>query len=58
MSGLFAANGTSMAYMNAQRTGKDRNAEVSLTEGWVRAIDDNFTLWTGERLLRQRQGIK
>lgn len=58
LNGLFAVNGILMAYMNAQRTGKGQSVEVSLTEGWMRVMDDNFTLWTEKKLLKQRQGIK
>lgn len=58
LSGLFAVNGILMAYMNAQKTGKGQSIEVSLTEGWMRVMDDNFTLWTEKKFLKQRQGIK
>ncbi len=58
LNGLFAVNGILMAYMNAQRTGKGQSIDVSLTEGWMRVMDDNFTLWTQMKKLKKRQGIK
>ena len=58
LNGLFAVSGILMAYMNAQKTGKGQSIEVSLTEGWMRVMDDNFTLWTEKKFLKQRQGIK
>ena len=47
-----------MAYLHAQKTGKGQSIDVSLTEGWMRVMDDNFTLWTEKKLLKKRQGIK
>lgn len=58
LSGLFAVNGILMAYMNAQNTGKGQIIDVSLVEGWMRVMDDNFTLWTEKKFLKHRQGIK
>lgn len=58
LNGLFAVSGILMAYLNAQKTGRGQSIEVSLTEGWMRVMDDNFTLWTEKQLLKQRQGIK
>lgn len=58
LNGLFAVNGILMAYMNAQKTGKGQSIDVSLTEGWMRVMDDNFTLWTEKQFLKKRQGIK
>jgi crotonobetainyl-CoA:carnitine CoA-transferase CaiB-like acyl-CoA transferase len=58
LSGLFAVNGILMAYMNAQKTGKGQSIEVSLVEGWMRVMDDNFPLWTETKFIKQRQGIK
>ena len=55
---LMAVNGILMAYMNAQKTGKGQIVETSLVEGWMRIMDDNFTLWTEKKFLKQRQGIK
>lgn len=58
LNGLLAVNGIMMAYLNAQKTGKGQSIDVSLTEGWMRVMDDNFTLWTEKKLLKKRQGIK
>lgn len=58
LSGLFAVNGILMAYLNTQKTGKGQIIDVSLVEGWMRVMDDNFTLWTEKKFLKQRQGIK
>jgi crotonobetainyl-CoA:carnitine CoA-transferase CaiB-like acyl-CoA transferase len=58
LNGLFAVNGILMAYMHCQKTGKGQVIDVSLTEGWMRVMDDNFTLWTEKQILKQRQGIK
>lgn len=55
---LMAVNGILMAYLNAQKTGKGQIVETSLVEGWMRCMDDNFTLWTEKKFLKQRQGIK
>jgi crotonobetainyl-CoA:carnitine CoA-transferase CaiB-like acyl-CoA transferase len=55
---LFAVNGILMSYMNAQKTGKGQIIDSSLVEGWMRVMDDNFTLWTEKKFLKQRQGIK
>ncbi len=55
---LFAVNGILMSYMNAQKTGKGQIIDASLVEGWMRVMDDNFTLWTQSQVLKQRQGIK
>jgi crotonobetainyl-CoA:carnitine CoA-transferase CaiB-like acyl-CoA transferase len=58
LNGLFAVNGVLMAYMNAQKTGKGQSIDVSLAEGWMRVMDDNFPLWTAKKILKRRQGIK
>ncbi len=58
LNGLFAVNGILMAYLNVQKTGKGQVIDVSLTEGWMRVMDDNFTLWTEKKFLKHRQGLK
>jgi crotonobetainyl-CoA:carnitine CoA-transferase CaiB-like acyl-CoA transferase len=56
--GLFAVNGILMAYMHAQKTGKGQAIDSSLTESWMRVMDDNYTLWTTSKIQKSRQGIK
>lgn len=58
LTGLLAVNGILMSYMVAQKTGKGQIIDVSLTESWMRVMDDNFVLWTHSKLLKHRQGIK
>lgn len=57
LTGLIAVNGILMAYMNAQKTGKGQRIDASLTESWMRVMDDNFVLWTTSQIRKHRQGI-
>jgi crotonobetainyl-CoA:carnitine CoA-transferase CaiB-like acyl-CoA transferase len=58
LTGLMAVNGILMAYMTAQKTGKGQIIDASLTESWMRVMDDNFVLWTKNKVKKHRQGIK
>ncbi|WP_425805696.1 CoA transferase [Desulfitobacterium sp. Sab5] len=57
MTGLMSVNGILMSYMVAQKTGKGQIIDVSLTESWMRVMDDNFVLWTQSQYLKHRQGV-
>jgi len=57
MMALMSVSGILMAYLNAQKTGKGQVVETSLVEGWMRVLDDNFTLWTQMQHLKKRQGV-
>lgn len=58
LTALIAVNGILMAYMTAQKTGKGQSIDASLTESWMRVMDDNFVLWTASKFKKKRQGIK
>ena len=57
LTALMAVNGILMAYMNAQKTGKGQSIDASLTESWMRVMDDNFVLWTANKFMKKRQGV-
>lgn len=58
LSGLFAVNGILMALREVEKTGKGQIIDSTLCEAYMRVMDDNYTLWSEEKIQKQRQGIK